>query len=227
MKTSTPLIIQTKDGSQSLFLPELNEHYHSMYGAKTESEHIYISMGLDYVASSKEHIKILEIGFGTGLNVLCTYMASLRLNKQIEYETLELYPLKQDIWSVLQYPLLWPENPEMLDLFEYLHEKAPDQTIYMGKYLHVIKRYISLHEFVPLQTYDVIYFDAFAPEKQPDLWTPEVFSKLFDAMNKGGVLVTYCCKGEVKRMLKTAGFTIEKVNGPVGGKREMLRAHKD
>lgn len=226
MHSSTPSIIETKDGSQSLYLPDLNEHYHSIHGAKTESEHIYIAMGLDYIAPNKQEISILEIGLGTGLNVLCTYVASLQWKKQIRYESLELSPLSKDVWSILQYPLLWPEKLEMISFFEHLHEQASDKTILMGEYLQVIKRFISVHDFVPMQTYDVIYFDAFAPEKQPDLWTPAVFAKLFDVMNTGGVLVTYCCKGDVKRMLKQIGFIIEKVKGPEGGKREMLRAVK-
>lgn len=222
-----PELIYTKDGSQSLFLPELNEHYHSIHGAKTESEHIFIQEGLCQVDEKVQQIHVLEIGMGTGLNVLCTYVASEIMQRYVQMHTLEKYPLKDDIWLALNYPSFWPELPAIQKVYQHIHEQPFEQEFSLGSFMSLQKMKISLHDFIPEQRYHLIYFDAFAPEKQPDMWTREVFQKMYNCLLPQGMLVTYCCKGVIRRLLQEIGFVIQKVPGPVGGKREMLRAYKN
>jgi tRNA U34 5-methylaminomethyl-2-thiouridine-forming methyltransferase MnmC len=209
----------TKDGSQTLYIPELNEHYHSTNGAIQEAEIVYLNAALNYC--KKDKVKVLEIGFGTGLNAYLTMLSS---EKDISYTSMELYPLVHNEYSVLNYHELIKGGSEKL--FLKLHEtKWGEYSTIRDKFrLRKINEDISLHAFD--NGYDVVYFDAFAPDIQPHLWTEKIFKKIYDSMNSEGVLTTYCVKGIVKRALKACGFKIEKLPGALG-KREMLRAIKE
>lgn len=218
--------IITKDGSSSLLNTELNEHYHSTHGAIQESKHVYIEAGLNYFASnnSKNEISVLEIGFGTGLNALLSIEASEGLNKHIFYDSIEAFPLSSENYEKLNYSSQIQFN-DAESIFKKLHECDWDMPVKITDKFNLTKLSTSLECFVPYKKYDVIYFDAFAPNVQPELWTKEIFEKMFSVLNETGILVTYCAKGEVKRNMRAAGFVVEGLPGPVG-KREMTRGKK-
>lgn len=221
-KSNTPTVeLRTsEDGSSTLYRPDLDEHYHSIHGAIQESMHVFIRAGLDQHPDSS--LKILEVGFGTGLNALLTLIH--QGSKNIYYHTIERFPLNKSTVSEINYPKEL-KMTESRNLYLKMHQ-APwnnDCEITPGFILH--KEESDLVDFKPLTNYDLVYFDAFGPDKQPELWTPEIFKKISEAVNPGGLLVTYSCKGTVKRALKDAGMQIEKIPGPPG-KREMLRATK-
>ncbi len=218
--------IITRDGSSSVLNTELNEHYHSTNGAVQESRHVYIEAGLNYFAfnNSAKEIAILEIGFGTGLNALLTIEGSKNLQKCVSYDSVEAFPLPPEI--VLQ--LNHSSVINFMDsdrLFKGMHECDWDAPVKLTNTFQLTKLSTSLQCFVPYRKYDVIYFDAFAPNVQPELWTKSIFDKMFGLLNEDGIIVTYCAKGEVKRNMKAAGFKVENLPGPVG-KREMTRAIK-
>lgn len=215
-------IEQTADGSQTLFVPELNEHYHSVKGALTESEHIFIQMGLKH--SSVEAPHVLEIGFGTGLNAFLTLLTADTDQRNIHYTTLERYPVTPALIEQLTYPELI--CPERKDDFQALHQAAWNTDVQITPYFTLHKVETDFTSYTFPATYDVIYFDAFAPEKQPEMWTQSLFDTLCQQLNPQGILTTYCAKGAVRRMLQAAGFTVERLPGPPGGKREILRATK-
>lgn len=232
------IIEQTADGSATLFVPELNEHYHSIKGAKTESQHIFIDMGLS--ASDVLEPHILEIGFGTGLNALLTLEAAETTLRKIYYTGIELYPLS---WEIIE-PLRYSNNP----LFKTLHTIPWEEDAIITPHFTLRKiqadanntpiipcgNMLANNTMTPNKNWDttssaywdIIYFDAFAPEKQPEMWSQELFNRLYVIMNPEGILTTYCAKGIVRRMLQAAGFTVERLPGPPGGKREILRARK-
>lgn len=213
------IIERTADGSSTLYIPEMDEHYHSIKGAETESQHIFIDMGLKAVTLSHP-IHILEIGFGTGLNAFLTLKESLTYPHAIHYTGIELYPLSWDTVNALNYT----KEPE----FQSLHDTPwnQEQEIIPGFILHKIQADLTRYDFSACVPFDLVYFDAFAPEKQPEMWKPEIFEKLFSLMNPGGILTTYCAKGIVRRTMQQAGFTVERLPGPPGGKREILRVVK-
>lgn len=218
-------IESTADGSHTLFVPSLNEHYHSVNGAKQESDHIYIKAGL--LHSLKDDIKILEIGFGTGLNAYLSLQVTQNTAKRIDYTSLELYPLSMDIVGQLNY--VESGEPEDKEYFTQLHacDWGKRNEITSSFYLTKIQTDFSKLDF-PLYldtTFDVIYFDAFAPEKQSEMWSQRIFDTLYTLTNKEGILTTYCAKGVVRRMLLQAGYNVERLAGPPG-KREILRATK-
>lgn len=221
----TKLII-TKDGSHSLYVPHLNEHYHSTHGAIQESRHVFINSGLH--ANKLQQVNILEIGFGTGLNAFLTLLESKKKEIQVNYTTLELYPLDIECVKQLNYAQL-SSDEDAAKHFLTLHESPWGVSIQITPFftLHKVKRDFSkVNSIIETDTrFDVIYYDAFAPEKQPEMWTQQIFDKLFSVCNKKGVLTTYCAKGVVRRMLESSGFTIEKLPGPPG-KREILRCRK-
>lgn len=215
-------IRQTKDGSNTLYVPELNEHYHSVHGALQESQHVFIKHGLAHVLPSRKDIKILEVGFGTGLNAILTFPFALAQKAFIQYDTLEKFPLSAEIVAQLKYNQLIL-NPELYEVFLQMHQAPWNEPVALIPYFTLQKIHETLQEFSPPDAYyDLVYFDAFAPEKQPELWADAMFIKLFRAVRPGGVLVTYCAKGSFKRSLKAAGFEIEALPGPPG-KREMTR----
>ena len=222
MKTE---IRQTKDGSATLYVPELNEHYHSVHGALQESLHVFIRAGLDFITAQKQDVRLLEIGFGTGLNALLSLQQVWLYPVRVNYDTLEKYPLAPDLIAAMHFEK-FILNPELLDFVPLLHQAPWHQVVSITPNfnLHKIEADLTTYN-LPVNYYDLIYFDAFAPEKQPELWTDDIFQKLYKALGTGGVLVSYCAKGSFKRSLKTAGFTVEALPGPAG-KREMTRALK-
>ncbi len=213
------VIEKTEDGSATLFVPELDEHYHSTKGAHTESQHIFINMGLK--ASKATAPRVLEIGFGTGLNALLTLEEAEKEQRRVEYVSLERYPLS---WEEIK-PLNYSNNP----LFEKMHTTPWEESTIISPYFALKKVEADANSWISqLETerFDVVYFDAFAPEKQPEMWNQAIFEQLYAAMCIDGILTTYCAKGVVRRMLQAAGFIVERLPGPPGGKREILRANK-
>jgi tRNA U34 5-methylaminomethyl-2-thiouridine-forming methyltransferase MnmC len=222
---NTIRIITTEDGSHSLFNEQLNETYHSVHGAIQESNHVFIKHGLEYVTehSNKPVINILEIGFGTGLNALLTLQHVFGKEQSVQYTTLEAFPVEEDVWSRLNYA-----NTEISkEWFEKLHQTPWDQWIEIATSFQLRKHFTTLQKIeLKANHFDLVYFDAFAPSKQPELWEFSILKKVTDSMNAGGVFVTYCAKGQLKRDLKNLGLTVEALPGPPG-KREMVRAIKN
>ena len=212
----------TADGSNTLFVPELNEHYHSIKGALTESEHIFIRMGVEHHPSPSP--RVLEIGFGTGLNAFLTLLYADKTQRTVHYTSLERYPVAPELISHLGYPeRICPEHA--VDFYA-LHRAAWEEDIPLTPYftLHKVQTDFTTYDFP--DAYDVVYFDAFAPEKQPEMWTQDLFARLYHSLRPRGILTTYCAKGIVRRTLQAVGFTVERLPGPPEGKREILRASK-
>jgi tRNA U34 5-methylaminomethyl-2-thiouridine-forming methyltransferase MnmC len=218
-------IYSTLDHSNTLFNEEINETYHSRNGALEESNYVFIEKGLNHVLKSvKSNLNILEIGFGTGLNAILTLQHTQNEHELIiQYDALETTPLPLDLITLLGYNTFLSTDNDVL--FENMHSSKwnVQNSIINNFQLHKINA--RLQDFIPAHQYDLIYFDAFAPDKQPDMWTIDIFAKLYLAMNKNGVLVTYSSKGEVKRNLRLVGFEVERLQGPPK-KRHMLRATK-
>ncbi len=214
----------TQDGSHTLFVPELNEHYHSTFGAIQESEHIFINNGFNAL-TIEGAVNILEIGFGTGLNALLTYFEAEKREKKVKYVSVEPEPLSEEIYSILNYPVLL-NYKNSKDVFLKIHSTQWGTDIFISDNfsIHKIKNRIEDVDLVK-EKFHLVYFDAFAPDVQPELWTEQVFRKLFDSMTYGAMLLTYSSKGDVKRALKSSGFLVEKLAGPAG-KREIIRAKK-
>lgn len=213
---------QTADGSYTLYVPELDEHYHSVKGALTESQHIFIDMGLKH--SSVPSPRILEIGLGTGLNCFLTLLNAEEEKRHIHYTSIERFPLSMDVIQKLDYPSIIGRghNADYLAIHQAPWEEDTNLSPWFT--LHKIEGDFTNHTFE--KGYDIIYFDAFAPEKQPEMWEQSLFNSLYQILNEGGILTTYCAKGIVRRMLQSAGFIVERLAGPPGGKREILRATK-
>jgi len=217
--------VTTKDGSPSLYVPDLTQHYHSLHGALQESRHVFIASGLHQFPEQSE-VRILEIGFGTGLNALLSHFEKAQKSQKIHYRSLEKYPLEEAEWQALEWPEFFNENPDYKAFYNSLHEAPWNEAHGLHPLFAVHKEQIDLKNFKPEPDhYDLIYFDAFSPEAQADLWTEEIFQKMHSALRPGGLLVSYCVKGIVRRAMKSAGFLVEKIPGPPG-KREMARAHK-
>lgn len=215
-------IVTTSDGSSSIYLPDFDEHYHSHHGAMQESKHVFMKMGWELVAERKSHIDLLEVGFGTGLNAWLVY-DELRKNSKVNsvhYTSLELYPVATEDAAQLNFI-----DAADRAVFMRLHEANWNTSVPLDEKFELEKQEVALQDFQTLRSYDLIFYDAFAPRVQPELWTAEIFQKLYTLLNPGGVLVTYCAKGEVRRNMIAAGFSVEKLPGPPG-KREMLRAVK-
>jgi tRNA U34 5-methylaminomethyl-2-thiouridine-forming methyltransferase MnmC len=212
-KSRTRELVKTADGSFTLFIPEVEETYHSTHGAVQESMHVFIENGLK--ACDKESIRVLEVGLGTGLNAVLTLQHA---TKKINYCALEPYPLSKEILNELA--------ASGLDQFEMnFHVSNAGEWISIQENFSFVRMEVGLEEFQAEEKFDVIYYDAFGPRVEPGLWTLERMQQCFDLLNDGGVLVTYCAKGEVRRNLQAAGFVVERLAGPPG-KREMLRGVK-
>ncbi|MCG8582580.1 MAG: tRNA (5-methylaminomethyl-2-thiouridine)(34)-methyltransferase MnmD [Bacteroidales bacterium] len=205
------------DGSHTLFVPELDEHYHSVNGAYNESMHVFIEPALHFC--KKETINILEIGLGTGLNAFLT--AQNQGGKTIFYHALEKFPLESEAAASLNFA----RDPDGQQLFEKLHCLPWNKEEELQSQMTILKDENDLTNIAFSQKYDVVYFDAFAPEVQPEMWSEAIFRKIYEAMNPEGILTTYCAKGVVRRTMQAVGFTVERLPGPKG-KREMLRAVK-
>ncbi len=215
--------IITEDGSHTIYLPEMDEHYHSVHGAIQESVHIYIGQGL--LQTTKNEISVLEIGFGTGLNAYLTYCFAKERNISVNYLSLEKYPLTEPEYLQLNYPdSIFSENSLV---FEQMHRAEWDlnQEISSSFWLKKVKADLLSYQFNPEPQFDLVYYDAFAPGKQPEMWTDEVLHKVAKSVKDGGILVTYCAKGTVRRAFSAAGFFMERIPGPTG-KKEILRGTK-
>jgi len=212
-KSRTRELVKTADGSFTLFIPEVEETYHSTHGAVQESMHVFIENGLK--ACDKEVIRILEVGLGTGLNAMLTLQHA---TTKIDYSALEPYPLSKEILNELA--------ASRSDQFEMkFHVSNAGEWISLQENFSFIRMEVELEEFSSEEKFDVIYYDAFGPRVEPGLWTLARMQQCFDLLNDGGVFVTYCAKGEVRRNLQAAGFVVERLAGPPG-KREMLRAKR-
>ena len=214
------ILKETEDGSRTYFIPSLDEHYHSTKGALTESQHIFIKNGFNTFA--KEELNILEVGFGTGLNTYLTAIEAINQKVKTNYTTLEKYPLSWDEVAQLDY--------EASKRLGDIHLATWNQPVKLSPYftLHKIEGDFKEEIFkLPKEHYDLVYFDAFAPEKQPDMWQENLFQQLSVIMKPQSRLTSYCVKGVVKRMLRNSGFKVQKVPGPPHGKREILCATKN
>lgn len=214
-------LILTEDGSHTIYLPEINEHYHSVHGAISESLHVYIRSGFSYHPARK--VSILEVGFGTGLNVLLTFAQAREEKRKVIYHTVDTFILPDDITDCLNYDLSNAViNPEW---FRLIHGVSWDAEHEISEFFHLKKILADIKKLDLTSKYDLVYYDAFGPNKQPEMWTENIFRKIYDSMNPGSILTTYSSKGEVKRKFEQCGFMVEKIPGPPG-KREMLRCVK-
>lgn len=213
----------TADGSHTLYLPDMDEHYHSVNGAIQESRHIFIEAGLKQIR--KDEIRLLEIGFGTGLNAFLTLKEIMEseVKQNVIYYSVELYPLEMSVVENLNYGALAWEGHE--DSFLDLHQAQWNMDVKITEQftLHKIKGDSNSCELP--RSVDLIYFDAFAPEKQPEMWNPSIFDKLYGLANEDAIMMTYCAKGVVRRSMQAAGFEMERLPGPPG-KRHILRGVK-
>ena len=215
-------IITTADGSKTIYLPEWNETYHSKHGAVQEAKHVYIEAGLKYChnLTNKKSLNILEIGFGTGLNAFLSAIYAKRNKIKLNYHAIEKYPLSTQLVNSVNYA----QELEIDNLmFNKMHNMAWEKLIEIHNCFSLKKIEVDLHLFESQENFDVVFFDAFGPRVQPELWAKQILEKLYNMMTKNGVLVTYSCKGSVRRDLQSIGFKVVKIPGPPG-KREMLRA---
>ncbi len=205
----------TGDGSHTIYVPELNEHYHSVQGAVAESEHIYISSGFAY--SDRNPVKVLEFGMGTGLNVLLTAQQAAATGRMVYYHAIEKYPLSDKELDQLNFSALEPA------VFKQIHEAEWGSLVQITETFFLFKEQADFRKSKPVGPFDVIFLDAFGPEVQPALWSYEMFKRAFELAAPGAVLTTYSSKGQVRRNMREAGFRVEKLPGPKG-KREIVRA---
>lgn len=216
-------LITTSDGSQTIFVEELNETYHSIHGAIQEANHVFIDKGLRLFKAG-DKVKILEVGFGTGLNALLTWLNARKLNLSIDYVGVEAYPVEDELIDSIDYYAQLEEGAE--ECFKQLHKASWNVLEQLDDCFSLLKLHAKVESIKEINsTYDLIYFDAFGPNAQSELWNSDVLQKMNDLLKPNGILVTYCAKGQVKRDLKSVGFTIEALPGPPG-KREMTRAIK-
>lgn len=215
-------ILHTHDGSTTIHIEEWDECYHSKFGAIQEAQHVFIKNGLSLFKD--QSISILEIGFGTGLNALITFLESKKLGLQVDYVGIEAYPISQTEIKEMNYVSeLKAESDEAV--FETMHSCPWEEKINLKIDFDLTKKKQFFHEIEYVEQFDLIYFDAFGYRVQPELWTFEIFKLMFKALKKNGVLVTYAARSIIKKNMQEAGFNVEKLQGPPG-KREMFRATK-
>jgi tRNA U34 5-methylaminomethyl-2-thiouridine-forming methyltransferase MnmC len=212
-------VITTADGSSTIEIPEMQVTYHSRHGAIQESMHVYITAGLNHLKDKHRKLSVLEVGFGTGLNAFLTLLYADTIN--VDYTALEPYPLLPTDVSAMNYTA----DLSNAELFEKLHQAKWNSEVAITDRFTLEKVPLKLQEFTTSKKFHLVYYDAFAPAAQPELWTEDIFKKIYEMVNDGGVLVTYCSKSIVRRAMIAAGFTVSKLPGP-RGKREMLRAEK-
>lgn len=216
-------IIATGDGSSTIYIPEWNEHYHSSHGALQEAQHVFIANGLN--RRTEDYLTVFEMGFGTGLNALLTFFSTEKRNQYIHYIGLEAYPPTEEEWRAMNYAD-FSKDESAPQVYEALNLAQWNKETPISEHFIVDKRHCKLQELeLAASTVDLVYYDAFGPRVQPELWTTEMFERIYRWLAPGGILVTYCAKGQVKRDLKAVGFTVENLPGPPG-KREMTRAIK-
>ena len=205
----------TADGSMTVCDLRTGSTYHSRHGARAESMHVFMEAGLRHMTSQgRTSLRVLEMGLGTGLNALLTAQEQ---GCTIHYIALEAHPLPRAVWEQLL------DNEENTELLSAIHAAQWGQAVAVTRHFSLEKMHVRLQDFSSDEPFDLIYFDAFEPNTQPELWTEEVFRKLFAMTSKGGVLTTYCAKGAVRRAMQVAGYAVERLPGPPF-KREMLRA---
>jgi tRNA U34 5-methylaminomethyl-2-thiouridine-forming methyltransferase MnmC len=217
-------IITTSDGSHSLFNKELNETYHSQHGAIQESIHVFINKGLKYFVEkfSPVSVSIFEVGFGTGLNALLTLQEAIHSKINFNYTTIEAFPLEKSVWSQLNYG----DELSLSEEFKKIHEAEWDRAIDIFPNFKLLKLKTTLQEIpADFLFQNIIFFDAFAPSKQPEMWEMKILEKVVHFLTSNGIFVTYCAKGQLKRDLKSLGMHVETLTGPPG-KKEMVRGLK-
>ena len=217
-------IILSLDGSHTIISDKFDVSYHSKHGAISESQIVFLKAGLDYF--SKMHpeiplIKVFEMGFGTGLNTLLSCQYANETKVKVYYESIEAYPIEDFLIKEINYPSLIGNQ----DIFDLLHSTSWNEIHSLSNFFNFKKHLGKLENYAGTENFDVIFFDAFAPSSQPELWDIHIMEKMFKMLNSSGVLVTYCAKGSFKRTLKEIGFKVESLPGPVG-KREITRATK-
>lgn len=211
-------IIPTADGSNTLYIPELDETYHSNHGALQEAVHVFIENGLKN-KFDQEKISIFEMGFGTGLNAILSLKTSAEFNKHVEYSGIEAFPVDSQQIIELGYSSFLSD--ELTEELEKMHQADWNKEIELNSNFVFRKLHQSIVDYVPeIEKYDLIYFDAFGPRAQNEMWDLSILQKMYDILKKGGHFVTYCAKGQVKRDLKSLGFEVKSLPGPPG-KREM------
>lgn len=217
-------IIKTADGSATIYLPDWNEHYHSKHGAVQEALHVFIKTGLHHYLEkhAPTEISLLEIGFGTGLNALLSFFEAEKNAVKINYTGVEAYPVSTTELELLDYAKLMVQENASAN-FQKLHETPWEERAEISVFFSLQKEKKFFREISAEKEFDLIYFDAFGPRVQPDLWSEEVFANMHRALRTNGILVTYSAKGSVRRAMQAAGFAVERLPGPPG-KREMLRA---
>jgi tRNA U34 5-methylaminomethyl-2-thiouridine-forming methyltransferase MnmC len=214
-------LIITSDGSHTIYVPELNEHYHSIYGAVQESSFIFINTG--FRSCVADTVNIFEVGFGTGLNALLTALESSFGQREVNYTSIEKYPVDESIVGSLNHHFF--AGPTGKEIFDMIHRAPWDKKVGICKNFNLLKINGDITDYAIPGKYNLIYFDAFGPDKQPEIWTLKVFGTIAAATEKDGIFVTYSAKGEVKRNLKTCGFEVYSLPGPPG-KRQIIRAVK-
>ncbi len=214
------VIEETADGSPTLYREDIDEHYHSVKGALAESLHVYIQEGWRKASETFCPVRVFEVGFGSGLNAALTASAATEAMIPTQYYSVELYPLPKETAKLVSSGF----KPEFREMLELVNDAPWEIAAEITPYFTLHKLESNLLSMTLPTDLDAIYFDAFAPEKQPEMWSEEIFKKLFDAMRSGAVLTTYCAKGSIRRMLQQIGFLTERLPGPPGGKREILRA---
>lgn len=215
-------ILQTGDGSNTIFLPDWNESYHSKHGALQEAYHVFVHNGLSLFDQSS--ISILEIGFGTALNGFITWLEHTKRNQSIDYVGVEAYPVSIEEVALMQYPQAL-QVLEYQSVFDQIHAIAWEMPIAISEHFTLTKRQQFFQDITDENRFDLIYFDAFGFRVQPELWDVPIFKRMYTALRKGGVLVTYACRTSIKKAMLEVGFEVEKLPG-APGKREMLRAFK-
>lgn len=224
MKQKDPYIIDTSDGSHSIYIPALNETYHSSHGAVTESMHVFINAGLEgfFKQYKPKEIDVFEVGFGTGLNALLAILWADENKQKLNYHSIEQFPLAEEVYQKLNYGKLLKNE----EIFLRIHQAAWDKEVLLNENFLIKKSGTSWNNYLlPDNSYDIIFYDAFAPGKQPEMWNFELLQKCYNGLKKNGLLVTYCAGGQFKRDLRSAGFTVETLSGPPG-KKEMVRGRK-
>lgn len=225
-KDSHPIsFLVTDDQSHTLFSERFKATYHSTRGAMSESKHVFIQNGLQffYEQSNSKEISILEIGFGTGLNAFVTYLFAKERGLKINYHTIEAFPVAITEAIKLNYTNGFSEHEKVI--FNQMHLQEWNRAGEILNFFSLIKHLGLLEEFESQQKFNIIYFDAFSPSEQPELWTEAIFKKMFDLLEDNGVLVTYCAQGLMKRNMKSVGFKVQSLPGALG-KREMTRVLK-
>ncbi len=215
-------IITTGDGSKTIQIEDWDEQYHSKHGAVQEAYHVFIAHGLRLFNNT--NVNILEIGFGTGLNAFITFLEARKQQLKVDYVGVEAFPVSMDEVGELDYCSQLNAN-EYQQVFDVMHKSRWEEKIAISEDFSLHKQKKDFRDINEANLFNLIYFDAFGARVQPELWTEEVFEKMFRALKKEGVLVTYAAKGSVRRALQAVGFTVERLPGPPG-KREMLRGIK-